>query len=353
MEMNSDFISENGRKGIVFNIQRWAVQDGPGMRTTVFLKGCPLTCEWCSNPESQKSDPEIMTRDILCIGCGKCVEICPQNAISIIDERSAHTFYTTRRSGCKPERYDHKKNGNNLDKNGSVAITKKFIRKIDREKCNLCLECAKVCPAKAIIVAGDIKTVDEVMDTVLRDIKYYRRSKGGMTISGGEPLSQWEFTLELLKAAHKKNLHTALDTTGFGKWDILKRLLEYTDLLLYDVKFIDPEKHKTATGVDNEIILSNLKKAVKKTEVWIRRIVIPGYNDSDGEIKELGKLANSLKPKPSRISLLPYHKFAETKYSSLNRVYLFKDIEPPAAKQLDAIKNRLESLCDISVEIGR
>ena len=353
METNSDSILENGRKGTVFNIQRWAIQDGPGIRTTVFLKGCPLTCKWCSNPESQKSGPEIMIRNILCIGCGKCVDICPRNAISIIEESSTNTVYTTSRPGCKSGGYDVKKNNNDSDGLGTVTITKKFITKIDRAKCNLCLECADVCPAKAITVTGDIKSVDEVMNTVLRDIKYYRRSRGGMTISGGEPLSQWEFTLGLLKDAHKRNLHTALDTTGFGQWEILERLLEYTKLLLYDVKFIDPEKHRADTGVDNEIILNNLSKSVQKTEVWIRRIVIPGCNDSDEEIKELGKLANNLKPKPSKISLLPYHKFAETKYSSLDKVYLFKDIEPPTKENLDAIKNRLEYLCDIRVEIGK
>ncbi|HBN26243.1 MAG TPA: glycyl-radical enzyme activating protein [Desulfobacteraceae bacterium] len=348
--------NEYSGTGIVFNIQRWAIQDGPGMRTTVFLKGCPLTCGWCANPESQNRMPEIMTRDILCIGCGKCKDICPEDAISFINAHPEETIYKLDGGGgCQSSEMTAADSNSTQASNAAqkVKIKKGMLRKLDWQKCTSCLKCAGVCPAKALIASGEEKDVRQVMTEVLKDMKFYRRSKGGMTISGGEPLVQWEFTLDLLKYAKKKGLNTALDTTGAGPWKILNSLLEYTNLLLYDIKHMDAVKHKEATGIDNKIILENLEKAVEKCTVWIRRIVVPGFNDSNDDIKALGKFVSTLTPLPAKISLLPYHKFAAPKYKSIGRIYQYEDLEPPKEARLKELQNILESVSGIKVDIGK
>ena len=199
-------------KGLVFNIQRWAVQDGPGIRTTVFLKGCPLRCEWCSNPESQSSQKELMTRDIRCILCGRCVDVCPS--------KGAITFMgTSGQSSPQNIRYDTQHGSDRMKEKDNQP--NQHLRVIDHDRCAMCLKCAEVCPAKAIVISGELMSVNEVMDIVLRDKSYYRRTNGGLTISGGEVLMQWQFAGELLKEAKEHHLHTALDTTGYRKWEIL------------------------------------------------------------------------------------------------------------------------------------
>jgi len=201
----------NEIKGLIFNIQRFSIHDGPGIRTTVFLKGCPLTCKWCSNPESQKSYPEILTVDRKCIRCGRCAESCSQEAIT-------------------------------LDESG---------RRLDWQKCNLCMECAANCPSGAIEAVGRYLTVDEVVAEVEKDRLFYQNSGGGVTVSGGEPLLQWEFALNLLKECKVRNLHTALDTSGCAPWDVMERVIEHVDLVLYDIKDMHSAKHKAITGVAN------------------------------------------------------------------------------------------------------
>jgi pyruvate formate lyase activating enzyme len=336
-ENTKKYLPYNGQ-GIVFNIQRWAIQDGPGMRTTVFLKGCPLHCGWCANPESQKMIPEIMTRDILCIGCGKCEKICPQNAICIIKVPEKKM----------PDVFRNKSSGAN-----NTYQKKNIIRSIQWSKCNQCLKCSDVCPSKAIVASGKEKSVQEVMDTVIKDMGFYRKSNGGMTISGGEPLMQWRFALDLLKMAVQNDIHTALDTTGFAKWDVLEQLLQYTDLLLYDIKSIDSKKHKDQTGVGNQVIIDNLKRALKQKKVWIRRPVIPGFNDSVDETTSLARFISSLNPLPDKISLLPYHRFAELKYESMGKIYTYQDKVPVNEEGILEIKKLLESLCPVAVDIGK
>jgi len=326
-------------KGIVFNIQRFAIQDGPGMRTTVFLKGCPLTCGWCANPESQKTIPEIMTRDVLCICCGKCEKICPEKAISIIKVPAKKSFDSLLTKG--------------FSKNTGKSINKNIVRNIDWQKCNQCMKCVDVCPARAIVASGEEKSIEEVMDKVIKDIGFYRQSKGGMTVSGGEPLVQWEFARDLLKEASAKGIHTALDTTGFSKWEILENVLKYVDLVLYDIKCIDPLKHKEHTGVGNGLIFENLKRTLKQKKVWIRRPIIPGVNDSEEETKEFAHFISGLDSLPDKISLLPYHKFAEAKYNSTGREYAYKSISPLSEERINEIKKTVESICDVNVEIGR
>ena len=301
-------------RGVVFNIQRFSIHDGPGIRTTVFLKGCSLRCGWCSNPESIRLSPEIITRDIKCIRCGKCVEACSQQAITVVEN----------------------------------------TRTIQWDKCNYCMKCAEVCPSGAIERAGEYMTVAKVIDTVGRDASYYRRTNGGMTLSGGEPLMQWQFALKLLQEAKRRGLHTALDTTGYTDWEILDEILNFTDLVLYDVKHPNSARHLEATGVPNERILDNLRKTVAKPglKVWVRHPVIPHFNDSEEELEELCKLIITLKPSVEKISLLPYHKFGELKYAAMGKVYPWKGIPIISDEQIGEFKKLVESH-GIKVDVGR
>lgn len=301
-------------RGVVFNIQRFSIHDGPGIRTTVFLKGCSLRCGWCSNPESIRLSPEIITRDIKCIRCGKCVEACSQQAITVVEN----------------------------------------TRIIQWEKCNYCMKCAEVCPSGAIEAVGRYMTVAEVIDTVGRDASYYRRTNGGMTLSGGEPLVQWQFALKLLQEAKKRGFHTTLDTSGYADWEVLDEVLNYTDLVLYDVKHLDSAIHQEATGVPNERILDNLRKTVSKpkTKIWVRHPVIPQFSDSEEELEELCKFILTLEPSVEKISLLPYHKFGELKYAATGKVYPWKEIPTISDEQIEEFKKLVESH-GLKVDVGR
>ena len=254
-------------KAIIFDIERNSYVDGPGIRTTVFFKGCNLNCAWCHNPESQAHAPQMMFYQNKCTGCGKCKEKCPYG----LDE------------------------------------------------CRLCGKCTLYCPHDAREVCGKEYTADELLSEILKDKSLYKTSGGGVTFSGGECMLQIDFLEEILKKCKENGIHTAIDTAGHIKYESFERVMPYTDLFLYDVKCIDPNKHKQYTGVDNELILENLKRLMKaKMALWVRIPVIPTVNDTEEEMIKIKELLLT-HGRPQKIELLPYHAMGEHKYSALNK----------------------------------
>jgi pyruvate formate lyase activating enzyme len=268
--------------GIVFNIQKYSVHDGPGIRTVVFLKGCPLRCRWCSNPESHKPQPQLVYNPNKCLTlehCVRCLEVCTAGAI---------------KSG-KDQRIE-----------------------IDREVCTECLLCTRACPSLALNVYGESMTVAQVIDKVEEDSAFYSRSGGGLTIGGGEPMHQAEFAVSLLKEAKRRRVNTAMESCGFCRWEDLQDACRVLDTLLYDVKSMDPDKHRLFTGVSNELILENLRKvreAFPELPVWIRTPVVPGFNDSVEDIRPI--LEHVQRMPNTWFEALDYHRMGKPKYEYL------------------------------------
>ncbi|NLX70846.1 MAG: glycyl-radical enzyme activating protein [Clostridiales bacterium] len=284
-------------KGLIFNIQRFSIHDGPGIRTTVFFKGCSLRCFWCHNPESIHPHPQIQLFLQKCIGCGKCFEICPVGAHCMIDGERV------------------------------------FLR----ELCRNCGKCAEICYADALVLAGKWLTAREVMDEVEKDKPFYENSDGGVTISGGEPLLQADFARALLEECKKEGLHTVVDTAGNVPWEAFEKVLPFTDLFLYDLKAADEEFHRQVTGAGNARILDNLKKLANSDKnIWIRIPIIPGVNDKVEEMEKLLMIIKELK-QIEYVELLPFHRLGEGKYTSLDMENLAKGYEPPR----DDLMNRL------------
>ncbi len=267
----------------LFDIERNSFVDGPGIRTTVFFKGCNLKCLWCHNPESQDFKPEQMFYRDKCKGCGKCNEICPTP-----------------------------------------------------DGCTLCGKCIFYCPADARKVCGKEYTVDEVFAEIIKDKSYYDNSGGGVTFSGGECMLQVDFLAEILKKCKENSIHTAVDTAGHIPFKSFERILPYTDLFLYDIKTLDPEKHKQYTGVGNELILENLKKLFKaNANILIRVPIIPNINDSIEEMRLIKEFLDK-NGIPKKIELLPYHAMGENKYAAIG-----KEVErfvPPDNNKLNKLK---------------
>lgn len=265
--------------GMIFDIKRFSIHDGPGIRTTVFFKGCPLNCWWCHNPESQALEPEMMFRQNRCIRCEACRTICEQGAISWDDD----------------------------------------VISTDAAKCTLCGDCVEACYAEARELIGQEMTAAQVMAEIERDIAFYDESGGGATFSGGEPLWQIDFLLDLLRACQEKDIHTAVDTCGFATWETIDSVREYVDLFLYDLKLMNDAKHREFTTVSNQLILSNLQALADKGENIILRVpIIPEINDAVEDLRQLGAFAATL-PHVNQMSLLPYHPTAVEKYRLLHR----------------------------------
>lgn len=277
---------------IVSSVQRYCLDDGPGIRTTVFLKGCPLKCLWCHNPETQRMQPELMQRDHKCTACGRCVVVCPSLArkLYINSERP----YVT----------------------------------VDRELCSKCGLCAEVCLTEACEICGKEMSVDDVIAVVARDRLFYRSSGGGMTVSGGECASQPDFTLRLLSAAKDRDISRAIETCGFGSPDFFREAHLLDTLFLYDLKELDPERHRELTGVSCERILENLLMLMDmKARIHIRIPLIPGVNDSDSELAALADFLTAHKGSYELCQIMPYHSMGNAKASALGRDGFFVDPE--------------------------
>jgi len=285
--------------GWVFDIRRYSIHDGPGIRTTVFLKGCALNCLWCHNPESVAPGPELMHWPGRCARCYACVEACPTGAIA-------------------------------KDSAGAVVV--------DREKCDLCGKCAEACLYDAMQVVGRTMSVDEVLAEAEKDRIFYEQSGGGITLSGGDPAAQSAFAEAILEACRARGLRTAVDTAGFAKNGALDRLAAKADLLLFDLKLMDDARHREFTGVSNALILDNIERlAASGTRIWVRVPLVRGVNDDEDNIRRTIDFLLSLKT-VRRVGLLPYHAGGLDKAGRVGKSAHFRRFEPPSEERLAAIE---------------
>jgi pyruvate formate lyase activating enzyme len=297
--------------GIIFDIKKYAIHDGPGIRTTIFFKGCPLACRWCHNPEGITVKSERIYHQERCIGCEECIQICPQKVMTPTPQ-------------------------------GVIA---------DLSKCEWCRTCADNCPSDAVEFVGQNVTVADVLGQIEKDVAFYDESGGGVTLSGGEPLMQPEFLLELLDACGGLDLHRTVDTTGYADAGLLLAVAEKTDLFLYDLKLMDPARHRKHTGVSNEKIMSNLKLlAQKDARIQVRIPIIPGINTDAANIDQTGEYVSAL-PGVEHISILPFHNSALGKYGRLGLECISPDIRMPTDEQLKDIAKRLNGF-GLQVKIG-
>ncbi len=290
--------------GWIFDIKRYSINDGPGIRTTVFLKGCPLHCRWCHNPEGQSGAPEIMVRASRCLkDCAECLAGCPEGALS---------------------------------KRGAVLA-------LDRARCTACGECAEICPTQAIEIVGRRLSAVELVRELEKDRIFFEESRGGVTFSGGEPLSQPEFLVEVLGLCRSQGIHAAVDTCGLAEPDVLTRIASEVDLFLFDLKTMHEQKHIAYTGESNRLILENLRKlAAEGKKVIVRIPVVSGINDDPANISETAAFLRSLEG-VSEISLLPYHRLGRGKSRGINKGNSSMEFSPPTEKSLEKIKADLES----------
>ncbi len=283
--------------GLIFDIKPYSINDGPGIRITIFLKGCPLSCVWCHNPEGISPDVQKLYTNSRCIGCGTCVENCPKDALKLTAE-------------------------------GIVT---------DTHLCDLCGICADVCPTKAMEMSGKQVTVEEIMGRIRRETVMMDHSEGGVTISGGEPMMQSDFLIDLLEALGREGIHRAVDTTGLTKTETLLKVAMHTDLFLYDLKMMDPIKHRQFTGVSNEKILKNLVTlSGAGANVNIRIPLIRGVNADEDNIRQTAEFIASLPGDKKLVSLLPYHNIAIHKYGKLGQDYEKGEMEEPGANEIEA-----------------
>lgn len=296
--------------GIIFNIQRHSIHDGPGIRTIIFLKGCGLACRWCSNPESQSFGLEISFNPEKCIRCLACVAACPRGAVAA--------------DGGAP-----------------------FFQ---RERCDACGACAEVCYAEALRREGRSITPEGALSEILKDEAFFVRSGGGVTLSGGEPLAQIDFALRTLELCKMGGLHTAVETAGHVPWEHFERILPYVDLFLFDLKHVDPVKHAEYIGKDNTLILSNLERLTRRSRcIILRTPLIPGFNDSPEELLDIAETA--IRHHIGELHLLPYHRYGAGKYRLLGKPYPMGDVKEPEGEALVRLRGLLASK-GLRVHIG-
>jgi pyruvate formate lyase activating enzyme len=310
--------------GLVLNIQHFSTHDGPGMRTTVFLKACSLRCKWCSNPESINPKPELAYNSGKCIGaeqCGLCLKECPESALYTLDTVGSP--------------------------NDKVLV--------NWDLCNDCGKCVDVCPTAALYLFGQHMTVAEVLDEVEQDSTFYRESGGGITVSGGECLLQADFVADLLEEAHRRGINTAIETACNVPWENVEKVLRHVDLCQHDHKLTDPERHKKWCGADNSRILENFKRAYEtfpNTKFIARTPLIPGVNDDEEHVRAVLAF---IRPHKNVIDyeLLPYHRFGESKYDFLGRVYEMRDFESPTPESLAHLQGIIDAAFGRSGEPSR
>jgi pyruvate formate lyase activating enzyme len=292
-------------KGSIFDIQHYSIHDGPGIRTTVFFKGCPLRCLWCQNPESQSLHPQLFFSSDTCAGCGKCVAVCPEKAITIHEEKS----------------------------------------QTDRNLCKACGKCVDVCPNEARGIMGKYATVKEVFDDVMKDDIFYRRSGGGVTLSGGEPFFQPRFAVALLKMLKNAGIHTAVETCGQAPWNVIKEALSYVDLVLYDFKHMESSDHKKSTGLPNDLIIKNAKKIVHEATVPLsaRIPIIPGCNDSVSNMEATALFIAKELDVSVPVHLLAYHRMGESKWTQMEEKHTPLEIEPPDEAHMQILQKIFEN----------
>jgi pyruvate formate lyase activating enzyme len=292
-------------KGCIFDIQRFSIHDGPGIRTTVFFKGCPLHCKWCSNPESINPKPELLFNSELCIGCGKCGEVCPTGAISTTG--------------------------------------------FDRSLCTGCGNCTKTCYAEARYIKGAYMTPQEVIDEVLKDASFYARTDGGVTFSGGEPLLQIDFLEEALMICNENQIGTAIETCGYVPWENLKRIVQLVDVFLFDIKSTDCQKHLEYTGVSCERIMENCERLAKIAKHLIIRVpVVPKFNFDLESLTQIVRFAEKIGV--GEVDFLPYHGFAANKYSFLGREFWNPGLDCLDDNSIRRCINNIET--SIKIKVG-
>lgn len=299
------------KKSIIFDIQKFSVHDGPGIRTILFFKGCPLECKWCANPESQRFIPDLLFFPDKCIGCGKCIPACTKHCIT--------------------------------QSNGRIEF--------DRQICRICLKCTQVCHSGARIASGTEMTVREIIEEADKDMIFYKMSGGGITFSGGEAMCVPEVVAEIAAAYKERGISTALETCGHVPWESYERVLPYIDVLLFDLKLMDDERHLEYVGCFNDQIVDNLKRACKMTDTIVRIPIIPSINDSDEDIKAFGTFLETMRDDLKGVNLLPYHDFGACKYTALGREYSLHHIQAPADHHMEQIKAQLETY-GLDVKIG-
>lgn len=305
MQIPSDKDELRKIKGRIFSVQGYSIHDGPGVRTTVFLSGCPLRCKWCQNPESQTLDPALFFFAEKCTGCSACVPACPEHAITV--------------------------------QNG--------LSKTDRAICLSCGRCVKACPSSAREIVGQDKTSGELLDLICRDRIFFESSGGGITLSGGEVLSQPQFSAALLELFKAEGINTAIETCGFGAWSSFAEILKNTDLVLYDFKHMDSECHKQGTGVGNELILENAERVyhTAKKRMAARVPVIPGFNDTQENMEALAKFISNRLGSDVKVHLLPYHRLGESKKERMEQKDTLFTTEIPSDSELTMLMKPFES----------
>lgn len=306
------------RKATIFNIQKYNMYDGPGVRTLVFFKGCPLRCKWCANPEGLEKKFQIMFKSNSCTNCGACVSVCPVGIHSISKDNQKHEV------------------SQNID-------------------CLGCGKCVEVCNAKALTVVGEVKTISELLEIILEDKTFYEVSGGGVTLGGGEVTMQTEAATSLLQACKQEGINTAIETCGYTKLENILKIAEFTDLFLYDIKQMNSDKHFELTGVRNELILSNLKELLhRRYNVKVRMPMLKGINDSEDEIRQVIEFLMPYRDCKNfkGIDLLPYHKLGVNKYNQLGKEYPIKGDPSLSDEDLDRIEGWIKKY-DFPVSVIR